>query len=341
MAESAKAGPWYVGVDVGGTNLRAGVVDAQGRIIGEARRPALAEQGLRAAVERVIEAIEEALENAGRTPQDILGIGLGVAGGHDVERGVCLFSPNFADSRNVPITGPIEETLGRPAFLLNDAFVTTLGEVTHGAGRGSRNVVMITLGTGIGGGAVIDGHLPTGHSQGFAEVGHMILEPEGPFCECGSRGCWETLAARNAIIRRAEGKIQQGRQTCIADRVKYRLGSITPALIAHCAEENDEVAREVLAETGYYVGLGITNLIQLYNPEILIVGGGIAQAGKSLWDPMLRTVQARAHMVPASSVRIVPAQLGEEAGLIGGAALAARELAKRGDPTATSIVSEP
>ena len=329
MSEPAQAQQQlYVGVDVGGTNLRAAVVDPLGRIIGEARRPALADQGLRAAIVRVIEAVEEAISNAGFTAADIRGVGMGVAGGHDSKAGICLYSPNFADSRNVPVTPPVREATGLPTFMLNDAFVTTLGEHTYGAGKGSDNVVMITLGTGIGGGAVIEGHLPIGPTEGFAEVGHMTIEPEGPFCECGNRGCWEAMAARNAIIRRAQAKIESGRYTTVAESVHYRFGSITPALIAHCAEEGDPVALEVMAETGYYLGVGLTNLIQLYNPEVLIVGGGIAQAGKVLWDPMLRTVRARAHMVPASTVRIVPAQLGDDAGVVGGAVLAARELAK-------------
>jgi glucokinase len=318
----------YVGVDVGGTNLRAGVVDEQGRILGEARQPALAESGLRAAVERTIEAIQEAIENAGFSTTDIRAVGLGVPGGHNSKEGITLFSPNFADSRNVPVTPPIREATGLPAFMLNDVSVTTLGEHRFGAGRGSDQVVMITLGTGIGGGAIIDGELRIGHTEGFAEVGHMIIDPEGPFCGCGNRGCWESLAARDAIINRAVTKIQHGRKTSIAEKVDYRLGSITPALIAHSAEEGDAVALEVMSETGYYVGLGITNLIQLYNPEVLIVGGGIAQAGKHLFEPMLRTVRARAHMVPASTVRIVPAQLGDDAGVIGGAVLAANETAK-------------
>lgn len=317
----------YVGVDLGGTNIRAGVVDAEGRILGEARRPALADQGMRRSVEQTIEAVAEAISNAGFKTEEIRGIGMGVPGGHDSKQGVCLFSPNFTDSRNVPVTPPVAEATGLPTFMLNDVFVTTLGEHKFGAGRGHDNVVMITLGTGIGGGAIIDGHLPIGHTEGFAEVGHMIIDPEGPFCGCGTRGCWEAIAARDAIIARAITKIQQGRKTEIAEKVRYRLGSITPALIAHCAEEGDAVAAEVMAETGYYVGVGIANLIQLYNPEVLIVGGGIAQAGKVLFDPMLRTVQARAHMVPASTCRIVPAELGDDAGVIGGAALAALRLA--------------
>jgi glucokinase len=215
--------------------------------------------------------------------------------------------------------------------MLNDVSVTTLGEHRFGAGRGSDQVVMITLGTGIGGGAIIDGELRIGPTEGFAEVGHMIIHPEGPSCTCGSRGCWESLAGRDAIVARAAGKIQQGRQTRIAESVDYRLASITPALIAHSAEEGDAVALEVMSEIGCYIGIGVTNLIQLYNPEVFVIGGGIAQAGKVLFDPILRTVRARAHMVPASTVRVVPAQLGDDAGVIGGAVLAARGLAREAE----------
>ena len=315
----------YIGTDIGGTNLRAGVVDAEGHILGEARRPALSENGLRAAVERAIEAIEEALANAGVTPRDVLAIGLAVAGALRSQEGVCVYSPNFADSRNVPILPPIREALGLPAFMLNDVAVQTLGEHSFGAGRGCNNMVMVALGTGIGGGAIIDGELRVGYTEGFAEVGHMTIEPNGPVCGCGNRGCWEALAARDAIVRRAISKIEDGRQTAIAETVDYRFGSITPALIARCAEQGDSVAVEVLEETGYYLGLGIANLIQLYNPEVLVIGGGIAQAGRLLFEPILRTVRARAHMVPASTCRILPSQLGDDAGIIGAAVLAARE----------------
>jgi len=318
----------YVGADIGGTNIRAGVVDENGRILGEARRPSLAESGLRAAVERCIEAIEEAVDNAGFTTKDIRGIGLGVAGALKSGEGICVFSPNFADSRGVPILPPINAALGLPSFMLNDVAVQTLGEHTFGAGRGYDNMVMITLGTGIGGGAIIDGDLRIGPTEGFAEVGHMTIEPDGPLCNCGNRGCWEAMAARDAIVRRSVTKMQQGRQTAIAETVEYRLGSITPALIARCAEQGDAVAVEVMSETGYYLGIGIANLIQLYNPEVMVIGGGIAQAGRLLFEPILRTVRARALMVPASTCRILPAHLGDDAGIIGASVLAARGVAK-------------
>jgi glucokinase len=320
--------PRYVGVDIGGTNIRAGVVDEAGHILGEARRPALAETGLRAAVARAVDAITDAIANAGLSPQDVAAVGAGVPGAHRSQEGICVYSPNFADSRGVPVVAPIREALELPAFMLNDVAVQTLGEHRFGAGQGYSHMVMITLGTGIGGGAIIDDELRIGPTEGFAEVGHMTVEPDGPFCGCGNRGCWEALAGRDAIVRRAVSKIQQGKQTSIAEMVDYRLGSITPALIVRCAEEGDDIALQVLTETGCYIGVGIANLIQLYNPEVFVIGGGIAQAGRPLFDPILRTVRARAHMVPASTCRILPSQLGDDAGIIGASVLAARQLAR-------------
>jgi len=318
----------YVGVDIGGTNIRAGVVDSAGHIQGEARRPALADAGMRAAIARAVDAAAEAIENAGYTVNDISAIGLGVAGALRSKEGICVFSPNFAESRGVQIIGPFREAFGLPTVMLNDVAVQTLGEHKYGAGRGCEQMVMITIGTGIGGGAVIDGELRIGSTEGFAEVGHMTILPDGPFCTCGNRGCWEALCGRDAIVRRAIGKIQQGNKTIITDMVDFRLASVTPALIAHAAEQGDELAVEVLEETGYYLGIGIANLIQLYNPEILVIGGGIAQAGRWLFEPILRTVRARAHMVPAATCRLVPSQLGDDAGVIGAGALAAQEAAR-------------
>jgi glucokinase len=318
----------YLGADIGGTNIRVGVVDEGGRILGEARRPALAETGLRAAVDRTVEAMLEAVGTAGLSTRDITAVGAGVPGSHRSREGICIYSPNFADSRGVPVLGPIKEALELPAFMLNDVAVQTLGEHRFGAGQGYSHVVMIALGTGIGGGAVIDGELRVGPTEGFAEVGHMTIDPNGHFCECGNQGCWEAHAGRDAIVRRAVARIQQGRQTAIAETVDYRLGSITPALIGRLADQGDEVALEVMAETGHYLGIGIANLIQLYNPEILVIGGGVAQAGRWLFEPIMRTVRARAHMVPASSCRIAPSQLGDDAGIIGASVLAAMETAR-------------
>ena len=330
----------YLGIDIGGTNIRAGVVDGSGHILGESRQPSLAETGMRQAVERSAEAAMSAAERAGMSLQQISAVGVGVPGVLRSREGMCVYSPNFTDSRNVPIATPIRQALDIPTFVLNDVAVQTLGEHQYGAGQDYSHMVMITLGTGIGGGAIIDGELRIGSTEGFAEVGHMTIEPNGPFCSCGNQGCWEALCGRDAIVRRAITKIQRGEKTAIAEMVEYRLGSITPALIAHSAEQGDRVAIEVLAEIGQYLGIGIANLIQLYNPEVFVIGGGIAQAGRWLFEPILRTVRARAHMVPASTCRIVPAQLGDDAGVTGASVLAARELARLVEPAAAHPLAE-
>jgi len=184
---------------------------------------------------------------------------------------------------------------------------------------------MITLGTGIGGGVIIDSELRLGSSEGFSEVGHMTVEPNGRLCGCGNHGCWEAMAARDAIIDRAARAIQTGRATSLA-KYGQKLTELTPEVISDAAKGGDAIAREVLDETGMYLGIGVANLIQLYNPEVFIIGGGIAQAGDLLFDPIRRTVNARAQMVPATTCKIVPAALGDDAGVIGASVLVLDQL---------------
>ncbi|UCH33033.1 MAG: ROK family protein [Armatimonadota bacterium] len=317
---------YVAGVDIGGTNVRAGILDKQAHILCDARRPALADQGMPKTLEQVVEALREAMAEHGITAQDLCGIGMGVPGLHDSPQGICHFSPNFADCRDVAVTEPVQAALGVATFMLNDVKTATLGEYRFGAGKGARHMVMITLGTGIGGGVVSDGELRLGSTEGFAEVGHMVIEVNGPKCGCGNHGCWEALAGRDAIIDRAIVKLQTGRESLLGERIEYDISRVTPALIVECASEGDGLCVEVMAETGHYVGVGLTNLITLYNPEVLVVGGGIAQAGEVLLAPARRVVAARAMMVPASSARIVPAELGDDAGIVGASVLVMREM---------------
>jgi glucokinase len=333
MAQKVVAsGTLAVGVDVGGTNVRAGVIDEEGHILTEARRPALAPEGADATIGMVKEAIKEALIKAHLKPPRVVGIGMGIPGIHDSAKGVCRFAPNFPTWQNVQLVQPILEEFDRPAFMLNDVATATLGEYVHGAGRGYRNVVMITLGTGIGGGAVIDGELRLGTTEGFAEVGHQIIIADGPECGCGNHGCWEALAGRDAIVERARRLIEHGRVSSLPAAVDGNMRDLTPAIISEMSEAGDEVARQVIEETAYYVGLGCFNLVSLYDPEILIVGGGIARVGKILFEIIERTVRARGQFLSAATCKIAFAELGDDAGMIGGAALArwrVREAASR------------
>jgi len=318
---------FIAGVDIGGTNVRAGILDRRARILCDARRPALADKGMPKTLGQVIAALREAMRKQRITARDLCGIGMGVPGLHDSSRGVCRFSPNFAGGcRNVEVTRPVEEALGVATFMLNDVKTATLGEHRFGAGRGARHMVMITLGTGIGGGVISDGELRLGSTEGFSEVGHMVIDVFGPKCGCGNHGCWESLAGRDAIIECAVMKLQTGRESLLGERTEHDIGRVTPALIAECAEAGDGMCLEVMGEIGHYVGVGLTNLITLYNPEVVVVGGGIAQAGELLLGPARRTVQARAMMVPASTARIVPAELGDDAGIVGAAVLVMRQM---------------
>jgi len=315
------------GVDIGGTNVRAGILDQRAHILCDVRRPALADQGMPKTIEQVIAALQAAMAKHRISPQDLAGIGMGVPGRHDSARGICRFSPNFAgQARNVAVTRPVEDALGVATFMLNDVKTATLGEHRFGAGKGAQHMVMITLGTGIGGGVISDGELRLGSSEGFSEVGHMVIETRGPRCGCGNHGCWEALAGRDAIIERAVVKLQSGRKSILGERAKYDIARITPALIAQCARARDPMCREVMDEIGHYVGVGLTNLITLYNPQVVVIGGGIAQAGELLLAPARRVVAARARMVPASTARIVPAKLGDDAGIVGAAVLVLRQL---------------
>ena len=318
--------PYIAGVDVGGTNVRAAILDREAHILAEARRPALAEQGMAKTLEQVADALRKAMDHHGITANELVGIGMGVPGRHDSPRGVCIYSPNFANAYHVEVTPPIEKEFGVAAYMLNDVKTATLGEHRFGAGRGARHMVMITLGTGIGGGVISDGELRLGATEGFSEVGHMVIDVEGPECGCGDHGCWEALAGRDAIIERAAVKLQSGRESTLAARIEFDVARITPALIAECAAEGDDLCREVLAEIGHYVGVGLTNLIQLYNPEVLVIGGGIARAGEALLGPARRAVAARARMVPAATARIVTAELGDDAGVVGASVLVLRRV---------------
>jgi glucokinase len=303
-----------LGIDVGGTNVRAAVVDDGGKILADARRPARATEGFDASMPEILAAAQEALAQ-----HKVSAAGLGFPGCHDSDRGVCLVSPNFDRSwwgRN--ITGPLSDALGIACRLLNDANAAALGEYTYGAGRDARNMVMITLGTGIGGAIILDGKILLGAAEGAGEIGHTIVDPNGPPCGCGNHGCYETLAARDAIIDRAVRKIQTGRKSSLARDI-LEIRKLTPERIAEHAEAGDAVAIEVMAETGYWVGIGLVNVVNLLNPDMIVIGGGIAQAGDILFDPVRRTVAARAIPYSLEKCRIEPALLGDDAGVIGAA----------------------
>ncbi|MGD2176609.1 MAG: ROK family protein [Anaerolineae bacterium] len=311
----------FMGIDLGGTTFCAAVVDViSGDVLGRHRVATLAKEGHDAVMARMAELIDEVIADAGLDKGEIGGVGIGAPGVLDLERGVTLFLPNLPGAwRNVPLGATIEEKVGLPVRLLNDVRSFTLGEKTFGAGRDVDTMVCMAIGTGIGGGLVIDGKLHLGLGGTAAEVGHQVIDPYGPPCGCGSRGCLEAFASGPAITAMALKAITQGRTTRIGALVSYDLNRVTPEVVCRAAGDGDPVAQEIYEKAGFYIGVGVANLISIISPQMVVIGGGVAQAGDLLFDPIRRTARERVHVTPFERVQIVPAELGTDAGLIGAA----------------------
>lgn len=318
--------PYIVGVDLGGTTLVAGLVTKEGEVVHKHQRLTGAERGPEFVLGNLAKAIEMVMEERRLSQSEVMGVGIGVPGHILSQEGVCLFSPNFVGWRNVKVTDPLEERLRLKVVIMNDVNTAALGEWWFGAGKGAESVVMLTLGTGIGGGIIVNGDIVLGHTEAAGEVGHQTILPEGPICGCGNHGCIEAIAARDAIISRALLKLQQGRKSILPQMVKGDLKRLDPKIVEEAARMGDEVAREVYEETGYYLGIALSNLALVFDPEVIIIGGAIAKAGELIFDPVRRTVATRCQMTEFDPQRIVPAALGEYSGVIGGAVLVMRSL---------------
>lgn len=314
---------FVIGIDLGGTNVRAALVarggERDGEVVRQERRSSPAHEAASATIAQMVAACSALMAQEGLATTDVLGVGVGLPGIMDVASGVCHWSPNFPHWKDVPIGAELGAALGLPAFILNDAKCAALGELHHGAGRGARHMVMITLGTGIGGAFVVDGRLLIGPNGSIGEVGHHTVDPGGRRCGCGNYGCWEAMCARDAIIERAERKLQAGLPSQLRELAPR--GSLTPELVSRAAAAGDALALAVMEETGFYVGLGVANLINLMNPERFVIGGGIARAGELLLGPVRRTVEQRAVPLQRRTAEIVPARLGDSAGVVGAAVL--------------------
>lgn len=322
--EVKKSAPYVLGVDLGGTNVRAAVIDRAGKQLGGGRAPSLGQEGVARTVGQIVQAADSALYAAGVDKADVAGIGIGVPGHIDPAGGIIKWAPNFFENgqpyRNIALGEPIQAQIGLPVLMGNDANVAALGEFRFGAGRNVRTMVMVTLGTGIGGGVILDGKLWTGATGGAGEIGHIVIAA-GDRGGAAAFGSLESMGQIAAITERASRKICAGRKTILADKVDYDWHLLTPKDIADAAMEGDAVAIEVFEEIGYYVGLGIASMVNLLNPELVVIGGGVAQAGDLIFDPIRRSARANAIKTLIDVCPIVPAELGDDAGIYGGASL--------------------
>lgn len=312
--------PFTAGLDLGGTTTAGILLDADGQTVSYMQIDTEAHRGHEAVLERMADLVRRLLDQAGVDITQLDAVGIGLPGVLDLERGVTRFLPNLPGAwPDVPVVRRMEEQLGRPAFMLNDVRSFTLGELTFGAGRGVDNLVCLAIGTGIGGGLAVGGQLYLGLDGTAGEVGHQTILPDGPRCGCGNDGCLEALASGPAIAGMGMKAVRQGLTTRIRDLAEGDLNRITPELIHEAAEAGDEVAAYIFERAGTYIGIAVANLVTIFSPQMVIIGGGVAQAGDWLLEPIRRTVKQRARVTPLEKVQIVPAELGTRAGVMGAA----------------------
>lgn len=305
---------WVIGVDLGGTQIRAIRTDLDGEKVVRFQLPTEAKSGGEAVLERIFTATEEVMREV--EPEEVVGIGIGAPGPMDAE-GRIYDPPNLPDWGDFSLTERIRDRFDRPAFAGNDANLAALGEHRFGAGQGVDDMVYMTVSTGIGGGIISGGRLLLGARGYAAEIGHQTLVIDGPICGCGQPGHLEALASGPSIARNAKERLAAGASSTIADFG----GEITGESITKAAQAGDELARELFAETGFYIGLGLVNLIHILEPQRVLIGGGVSQAGDFLFEPIRETVHQRVMSPIYRVVEIVPAALGADVGLMGAVAL--------------------
>lgn len=312
---------WVIGVDLGGTQIRAIRTDLNAQKQSRAQLQTEPQEGPQAVLQRIFAAIREAM--LGVDPKEVLGIGIGAPGPID-QSGRLYDPPNLPGWEGISLTEPIFDQFQIPTFAGNDANLAALGEVRFGAGQGLDHLIFMTVGTGIGGGVISSGKLLLG-ARGFAaEVGHQTLDPDGPICSCGQPGHLEALASGPAIARRTRERLEAGAVSSIAEYAEAGR-EITAKSVTDAAQHGDKLALELLQEAGTYIGLGLVNLIHILEPQRILLGGGVSQAGELLLEPIRQTVHDRVMSPIYREVAIRPAALGKDVGLMGAVALVLEE----------------
>lgn len=310
----------YAGIDLGGTKVACALGSIEQGIVVERTIPTRSEEGPEAVVERVAQAVEALADEAGTSPA---ALAMGVPGLADLQIGATKFLPNLPGKwRDVPVRDLLSPKLGCPVYLINDVRSATLAELTFGHGRTARTMALFAIGTGIGGGVVVDGELRLGPLGAAGELGHQTIVPDGPLCGCGNRGCLEALASGSAITAEGVRLLRSGQSARLHELVGGDASRVTPREIAAAAEAGDEACRWALGRAAEYLGIAAANVIVTIHPELIVLGGGVAEIGDILFDLVRDAVRKRVHMIPVDDIRIEPSQLGEKAGVLGTIALA-------------------
>ena len=321
MKEDTHSAQPVIAIDIGGTKIMTALFDAAGKLVDRDVFPTLASKGFTDVFERMAQNIQGLLKRNKLEPAQTGAIVVASAGGIDTGRGVVVTpSPHLPDWKEVPIAAMFKNRFGIDAYVLNDASAAALGEHRYGVGRGVKHLVLLTLGTGIGGGIIINGELYLGAVGGAGELGHMTVEAHGPKCGCGNTGCLEMLVSGSAIERNTMERLRRGEASILTDMLEMGDTKISMPEIAAAARSGDKLAQDVIARAAFYLGVGFVNIINVFNPELIIYGGGMADLGEMLVGQGKKMAGELPFSLNAGAVRIVQAQLGNEAGIYGAAA---------------------
>lgn len=310
---------YVVGVDLGGTKISCALSDLDGRVVAQTTIPTLAHEGDNPVLGRIIKTIEMVLEEGNVATNEVAAIGIGSPGPLDAKKGIIVTTPNLP-FKNFQLVQPIEEKFSIPTYLDNDANVAAIAEFMFGAGKGTENMVYITVSTGVGGGAILNGKIYRGSTTNALEVGHTTVFPGGPRCGCGNLGCLEATSSGTAIGRRANEAVNSKVETSLRD---YE--TVTSYEVFKEAEKGDAVSKKILDEAFNYLGIGVANIIASFDPDKVIIGGGVSKGGDVLFNKVQEVVNERCFKSMAEYCKIVPAGLGTDAGVLGAVALAIME----------------
>jgi len=325
----AKQKVYALGIDLGGTKTLAAVVDiTTGEVVSSERKPTRAEKGQEYLSQHIINLSTAALESA-KLPAGtkIIGVGIGAAGQIDRKKGIVLDAPNLG-VKDMPMADILGKQFGKPAAVGNDVEVAALGEYMYGSGRGYSNFIVIFVGTGIGGGIVQNGRLYSGLTGTAGEIGHMTIQAGGRLCPCGSRGCLEAYASRTAITRAIMAEIHHGRNSVLTEEAELQMTEgeiiIRSGLLANALNHGDALVNEIVTEAADYLGYGLASVMNFYNPECIILGGGVIEAIDLLFESAVHRARNTALADPGRKTKIIRAKLGDFSGVVGAACLGAQ-----------------
>lgn len=308
----------FAGIDLGGTNMKAGLFSPQGVLLGEASRPTDASRGAQAVCMDMADIVRELVQRTGRRMEEVAGIGVGCPGTVEADTGIILYSNNLA-WENYPLGARLAAQTGCRVTVGNDANVAALGEAAAGCGKNAHSLVVLTLGTGVGSGVVIGGRVLTGYTGAACEIGHMAIQDGGALCTCGRRGCLEAYASATALLRMTRDAMREHPESSLC-----RMGEITGKTAFDAAQAGDAAAQRVVEQYIHFLAVGVANVVNIFFPEVIGFSGGVANQGEALLAPLRREVEAMTfgNRFASKKTRLTVCTLGYRAGLIGAGTLA-------------------